>query len=54
MSHLAVRATNQCGYYIASHTVAAQEAGITHVMLAELMAVVRMADETNDCPAGIR
>ena len=51
MIYLAVSATNQCGYCIASHTAAARKAGMTDGMLAELMAVVGMANETN-CLAG--
>src|ERR1700719_2739028 len=44
MVYLAVSATNQCGYCIASHTAAARKAGMTDRMLAELMAVVGMAN----------
>jgi AhpD family alkylhydroperoxidase len=51
MIYLAVSATNQCAYCIASHTAAARKAGMTDGMLAELMAVVGMANETN-CLAG--
>ena len=47
MIYLAVSATNQCGYCIASHTAAARKSGMTDAMLAELMAVVGMANETN-------
>jgi AhpD family alkylhydroperoxidase len=47
MIYLSVSATNQCGYCIASHTAAARKAGMTDAMLAELMAVVGMANETN-------
>ncbi len=36
MIYLAVSATNQCGYCIASHTAAARKAGMTDAMLAEL------------------
>jgi len=52
MIYLAVSATNQCGYCIASHTAAARKAGMTDAMLAELMAVVGMANETNRLVAG--
>src|SRR5271170_770428 len=45
MIYLAVSATNQCGYCIASHTAAARKAGMTDAMLAELMAVVGMERE---------
>jgi AhpD family alkylhydroperoxidase len=52
MIYLAVSATNQCGYCIASHTAAARKAGMTNAMLAELMAVVGMANETNRLASG--
>jgi AhpD family alkylhydroperoxidase len=52
MIYLAVSATNQCGYCIASHTVSAQKAGMTDAMLAEVMAVVGMANETNRLASG--
>jgi AhpD family alkylhydroperoxidase len=52
MIYLAVSVTNQCGYCIASHTAAAQKAGMTDAMLAELMAVVGMANETNRLASG--
>jgi AhpD family alkylhydroperoxidase len=45
--YLAVSATNQCAYCIASHTASARKAGMTDRMFAELMAVVGMANETN-------
>jgi len=52
MIYLAVSATNQCGYCIASHTVSARKAGMTDGMFAELMAVVGMANETNRLSSG--
>jgi len=52
MIYLSVSATNQCGYCIASHTAAARKAGMTDAMLAELMAVVGMANETNRLASG--
>jgi AhpD family alkylhydroperoxidase len=52
MIYLAVSATNQCGYCIASHTAAARNAGMTDAMFAELMAVVGMANETNRLASG--
>ena len=52
MLYLAVSATNQCGYCIASHTAAARKAGMSDKMLAELMAVVGMANETNRLASG--
>ena len=54
MVYLAVSATNQCGYCMASHTASARKAGMTDAMLAELMAVVGMANETNSLAAGYR
>src|ERR1700688_4191191 len=52
MIYVAVSATNQCGYCIASHTVSAQKKGMTDAMFAELMAVVGMANETNRLASG--
>jgi AhpD family alkylhydroperoxidase len=50
--YLAVSATNGCGYCIASHTAAAEKAGMTPAMFFELMAVVGMANETNRLATG--
>jgi AhpD family alkylhydroperoxidase len=52
MIYVAVSATNQCPYCIASHTAAAEKAGMTREMFAELMAVVGMANETNRLSSG--
>jgi AhpD family alkylhydroperoxidase len=52
MIYLAVSATNQCNYCIASHTAAARKAGMTDAMFAELMSVVGMANETNRLASG--
>jgi AhpD family alkylhydroperoxidase len=52
MIYLAVSATNQCGYCIASHTAAARKAGMTDAQFAELMAVTGMANETNRLASG--
>jgi len=52
MIYVAVSVTNQCGYCIASHTVAARKKGMTDEMFQELMAVVGMANETNRLAAG--
>ena len=52
MIYLAVSATNQCGYCIASHTAAARKAGMSDAMFAELMAVVGMANESNRLASG--
>ena len=50
--YVAVSATNQCAYCIASHTAAARKAGMTDAQFAELMAVVGMANETNRLASG--
>ncbi len=47
MIYVAVSATNGCDYCIRSHTAAARRQGMSDAMLAELMAVVGMANETN-------
>ena len=52
MIYLAVSVSNQCRYCIASHTASARKAGMTDAMLAELMAVVGMANETNGLASG--
>jgi AhpD family alkylhydroperoxidase len=52
MLYLAVSASNQCGYCIASHTAAARKAGMSDAMLSELMAVVGMANESNRLASG--
>src|SRR5215475_9565870 len=45
--YVAVSVTNGCAYCIASHTAAAQKAGMTTAMFVELMAVVGLANTTN-------
>jgi AhpD family alkylhydroperoxidase len=45
--YLAVSASNGCAYCTASHAAAARRQGMTREMLAELFAVVGMANETN-------
>ena len=50
--YVAVSATNQCGYCIASHTASARKAGMTDAMFAEVMAVAGMANETNRLASG--
>lgn len=50
--YVAVSATNQCPYCIASHTASARKAGMTSGIFAELMAVVGMANETNRLASG--
>ncbi|MGA2113251.1 MAG: carboxymuconolactone decarboxylase family protein [Bryobacteraceae bacterium] len=50
--YIAVSASNQCPYCIASHTASARKAGMSDAMFAELMAVVGMANETNRLASG--
>ena len=50
--YVAISASNQCGYCIASHTAGARKAGMTPEMFGELMAIVGMANETNRLAAG--
>ena len=52
MIYVAVSATNQCPYCIASHTAAARKAGMSDAMFAELMAVTGMANESNRLASG--
>ena len=52
MLYVAISASNQCGYCIASHTAAARRAGMTDAQFGELMAVVGMANETNRLASG--
>jgi AhpD family alkylhydroperoxidase len=54
MVYLAVSASNGCEYCIASYTAAARKAGMTDAMLAELLTVVGMANETNRLASGYR
>jgi AhpD family alkylhydroperoxidase len=54
MIYLAVSATNQCQYCMASHTVGARKKGLTDEMLGELMAVVGLANQTNALAIGFR
>ena len=48
----AVSTTNGCDYCITSHTAGARKAGMSDAMLAELQAVVGMANETNSLADG--
>jgi len=50
--YVAVSASNQCNYCIASHSASARKAGMTDAMFTELMAVVGMANETNRLASG--
>jgi AhpD family alkylhydroperoxidase len=54
MIYLAVSATNQCGYCLASHTAGALAKGATREMVSELLAVVGMANETNALAGGFQ
>ncbi len=54
MIYLAVSATNQCGYCMASHTAGARSKGMTDEMFGELMSVVGMANQTNALAMGFR
>jgi len=52
--YLAVSATNQCSYCMASHSASARAKGMTDEMFGELMAVVGMANNTNALAAGFQ
>jgi AhpD family alkylhydroperoxidase len=52
--YLAVSVTNNCAYCIASHSAAAEKAGMTPEQFNELMAVIGMANETNRLAIGYR
>lgn len=52
--YLAVSATNQCGYCMASHTASARSKGMSAEMLGELMAIVGLANQTNALAAGFQ
>jgi len=45
--YLAVSATNQCSYCVASHSASARTKGMTEEMFGELLAVIGMANQTN-------
>jgi AhpD family alkylhydroperoxidase len=50
--YVAVSVTNGCEYCIASHTASARKKGMSDEQLAELLAVVAMANETNALATG--
>jgi len=50
--YVAVSLTNGCEYCIASHTASARKKGMTDEQLAELLAVVGMANQTNALATG--
>ena len=52
--YVAVSATNQCSYCVASHTAAARKQGMTEAMFAELIAVAGLANQTNALVAGFQ
>lgn len=52
MIYIAVSATNQCRYCVASHTASAKSKGMTDEMLAEVLAIVGLANYTNALAAG--
>ncbi len=52
MIYVAVSVTNGCEYCINSHLAGARAKGMTDAMLAELMAVIGMANETNALVTG--
>jgi len=54
MIYLAVSATDQCPYCMASHSASARKKGMTEGMFGELMAVVGMANETNALASAYR
>jgi len=54
MIYVAVSVTNNCQYCMHSHTAAARAKGMTDDMLAELLAVVGLANETNRLADGYR
>ena len=54
MLYVAVSVTNNCEYCIHSHTAAARAKGMTDAQLAELLAVVGLANETNRLANGYR
>ncbi len=50
--YIAISASNQCGYCVASHTASARKQGMTDAQFAELMAVTGMANESNRLASG--
>ena len=50
--YVAVSVTNNCRYCIASHTASARNKGMSEQQLAELLAVVGLANETNRLAIG--
>lgn len=54
MIYLAVSVANNCEYCINSHTAGARKKGMSEEMLAELMAVIAMASQTNSLANGLQ
>jgi AhpD family alkylhydroperoxidase len=54
MIYIAVSVTNNCEYCINSHTAGARKKGMDEEMLAELMAVISMANQTNALANGFQ
>jgi AhpD family alkylhydroperoxidase len=54
MIYVAVSVTNNCEYCIHSHIASARAKGMTDEMLAELLAVAGMANQTNNLANGYR
>ncbi len=54
MIYIAVSATNSCEYCINSHMASVRNKGMSDEMLAELMAVVGMANQTNAFVNGLQ
>ena len=54
MIYVAVSVANNCEYCINSHTAGARKKGMTDAMLAELLAVVGMASQTNALANGFQ
>ena len=50
--YVAISVTNGCEYCIASHSASARKKGMSDEQLAELLAVVGMANETNALATG--
>ena len=50
--YVAISVTNGCEYCIASHTASARKKGMSDEQLAEVLAVVGMANETNALATG--
>ena len=54
MIYVAVSVSNACTYCVNSHTAAARKKGMTDEMLAELLAVVAAANQTNALATGFQ